>query len=391
MQTKGRKPVSTIIAFRILVATLCCVSTSACMDADSRSQEPGFPYPSEMFHLESDLRVYGTPSTPFGVVAAVATDMLGQFYVLDGLAQTVHVFDAHGEYLNSLGRRGSGPGEFQGAIDIAVSADSLIWVTDGMAGKHIVFDLDGNVVRTVLRGYRGATLLGDRPFDVDGNYVDWMLRFPNETAFSPSDVIEAYPVVVGAGAEADTMPPVRFWPDFIDLPGGRQPAVFFSPTLLIAMDGHGTIWFSDSRDYRVGKRSLAGDTIGELRLREEAALVSDDDRNQLRDLAHGRASMLQHIDVLPDRKPIIVGIFPDGAGRVLVVPETATARRGEVVDLFWETGEYLGRLLLPDPVDLIPGRVAMHATGEFLYVGGTDKTGTPVLLRFRIMASKGAG
>jgi len=103
--------------------------------------------------------------------------------------------------------------------------------------------------------------------------------------------------------------------------------------------------------------------------------------------AHGRTSMLQYIDVLPDRKPIIAGILPDGAGRVLVIPETATVRRGEAVDLFRETGEYLGRMLLPDPVNLGVGRVAMHVSGELLYVGGADEAGTPVLLRLRIVAS----
>lgn len=389
MQAKRRKPVSTIVARRILVyAAWCCVSSSACVDAGSRGQEAA-SRPSEVFHLQSDLRIYGTPTTPFGIVAAVATDMLGRFYVLDGMLQMVHVFDANGAYVNSLGRRGSGPGEFNGAMDIAVSPDSLVWVTDGMAGKHVVFDLDGNVVRTIPRvEYRGASYLGDRPFDMDGNYVDWALGFPNETGISPSDIIEAYPVVVGEVAETDTMPPVKFWPDIVNMSSGRRPAVFFAPTLLIAMDGRGSIWFSDSREYRVVRRSLAGDTIGELRLREEAALVSDEDRSEIRKRARGRASMLEYIDVLPDRKPIIVGIFPDGAGRVVVIPETTTARRGEAVDLFGEDGQYLGRMRVPDPVDLLPGRVAMHATREFLYVGGTDETGTPVLLRLRVVASK---
>lgn len=389
MQAKGKRPLSTVIARRILFfATWCFISNSACVDVGERGQEAATPRRAEAFHLQADLRLHGAPDTPFGVVSAVATDMLGRFYVLDGMLQTVYVFDENGDYVNSLGRQGSGPGEFSGAMDVAVSPDSLIWVTDGMGGRHVVFDLDGHVVRTVARTYRGASYLGDRPFDMDGGYVDWVLRFPNETAFSASDIIEAYPLVVRPGADADTMPPVRFSPHLVDIGNERRPAVFFAPTLLIAMDGRGSIWFSDSREYRVVRRSLAGDTIGELRLGDEAAPVSEEDRRTIQGLARGRSSMLQYLEVLPDKKPTIVGIVPDGAGRVLVVPETATARRGEVVDLFEETGGYLGRMLVPDRVDLPPGRVAMHATGEFLYIGGTDETGTPVLLRLRVVASK---
>ncbi len=82
---------------------------------------------------------------------------------------------------------------------------------------------------------------------------------------------------------------------------------------------------------------------------------------------------------------MIVGILPTGDGRVLVIPETATAQRGEVVDIFEETGEYLGRMILPERLELPPGGVVMHATGDVLYLGGTDETGTPVLFRFRIV------
>ena len=273
-------------------------------------------------------------------------------------------------------------------MDVTVSPDSLVWVTDAVAGQHIVFDLDGNVVRIVPRRYRGDSHPGDRSFTANGDYVDWILRFPNETAFASSDVIEMYPMVLGAVADVDTMPPIRFWPDLVNIGNERRPAVFFAPNPVIAMDGRGSIWFSESREYRVLRKSLAGDTVGELSLREEAALVSNEDRHEIEELARGRPSMQQYIDVLPERKPIIVGIVPDGAGHVLVIPESATARRGEVVDVFRETGEYLGRMSVPDPVDAPVGGVVMHATKGFLYVGGTDEAGTPVLLRYRIVASE---
>lgn len=386
MQAEASRSLSAITGRGATLVACTIVSVGGCAEANSDAST--LPRQAEAFHLQSNLKLYGIPGTPFGVIGAIASDVFDRFYVLDGLSQTVYVFDANGGYVDNFGGPGSGPGEFRGAMDVTVSPDSLVWVTDAVAGRHIVFDLDGNVVRIIPRRYRGDSHPGDRSFTADGDYVDWILRFPNETAFASSDVIEMYPMILGAVEDGDTMPPIKFWPDLVDIGNERRPAVFFAPTPVIAMDGLGSIWFSESREYRVLRRSLAGDTIGELSLREEPALVSNEDRREIQELARGRLSMQQYIDVLPERKPIIVGIVPDGAGHVLVIPESATARRGEVVDVFRETGEYFGRMSVPDPVDAPVGGVVMHATKKFLYVGGTNEVGAPVLLRFRIVASE---
>ncbi len=386
--SRANKPLSGIIARSLAFVTWAFVGIGACIDTRGDGDAIAVPRDAESIRLQSDLRLHGTPNAPFGVISAVATDMLGRFYVLDGMSQDLYVFDANGDYAGNLGRRGSGPGEFRAAVDVAVSPDSIVWVTDAVAGRHVLFDLDGNFVRTVPRRYRSDSYVGDRPFTVDGDHVDWMLRFPNETAFASSDVIEIFPVIVGVGTDADTMPPIRFWPDLVDIGNERRPAVFFSPAPVIAVDGRGSIWFSDSREYRILGRSLAGDTTVVLSLREEAALVSDEDRRELEKLASGRSSMQRYIDVLPERKPIIVGVFPDGAGHVLVIPETTTVRRGEAIDLFRETGEYLGRMMVPDPVNLGITRVVMHATEGFLYIGGLDEAGAPVLIRLRLAAAQ---
>ena len=51
----------------------------------------------------------------FGRISSIAVNNDGTVYVLDQQAQHVRVFDSRGVYLETLGRRGQGPGEFSRA------------------------------------------------------------------------------------------------------------------------------------------------------------------------------------------------------------------------------------------------------------------------------------
>lgn len=66
----------------------------------------------------------------FGNVESVAVDDDRNTYVLDGQAQHVRVFDSAGVYVETLGRRGEGPGEFDLADAVAVLSDGRVAVRD---------------------------------------------------------------------------------------------------------------------------------------------------------------------------------------------------------------------------------------------------------------------
>ena len=89
--------------------------------------------------------------------ADVAVDRRGRIYVVDFMQPEIAVFDATGEFIRTLGRRGEGPGEYRDVAHINTGPEYI----------H-VFDR-----------YRGRTLL-----DHDLNVVD-MHRFP-------ADVVETF-------------------------------------------------------------------------------------------------------------------------------------------------------------------------------------------------------
>ena len=67
-------------------------------------------------------RLDGPEEYLFGSIRSIAVADDGTIHILDLQGQHVRVFDSLGVYVETLGRRGEGPGEFSQAEAIAVSA-----------------------------------------------------------------------------------------------------------------------------------------------------------------------------------------------------------------------------------------------------------------------------
>jgi len=76
----------------------------------------------------------GPHSWQFATIRSVAADGAGRVFVLDGREQLVRVFEADGRFVQTLGRPGSGPGEFRGARFVQVVGDTL-WVMDAQNAR----------------------------------------------------------------------------------------------------------------------------------------------------------------------------------------------------------------------------------------------------------------
>ncbi len=62
----------------------------------------------------------------FGSIYSITVDDEGRVYVLDGQARDLRVFDSDGTYIETLARRGEGPGELSNAFSVAVLPDGRI-------------------------------------------------------------------------------------------------------------------------------------------------------------------------------------------------------------------------------------------------------------------------
>lgn len=343
--------------------------------------------------LEEDLRIWGPPDGYLGDIVAVSADSRNNIYILDGTTMEIQVFDAEGGFLRTLGGKGQGPGEFREALGPAIAPGDTLWVADSRSPRYSIFAPDGTFIGTRVRRLAAGMLTERCTIAPDGSYTEWWVRLPKvemSDDMSDNDLRHHYPIRVSPdGEKHDTLPYLEFTRTLADLPstGNRRP-VFFGPSLKRALGCRDEVWFANSSEYRVHRRSLAGDTTVVFTLEGvRPAAVDEADRGEVRATFQrypelGTALMADHLRALPEHKPVIAGLFVDGGGHVFVVPETSRVDAGTAIDVFREDGVFLGRVAVPEAVRINPSRE--YATGDYLLFAGEDEAGTPYVTRLRI-------
>lgn len=66
----------------------------------------------------------------FGEIAGVGLDREGKVIIVDRKVWDVRLFDAQGRFLQRLGRRGQGPGEFRAPHSLVMTPKGELWVAD---------------------------------------------------------------------------------------------------------------------------------------------------------------------------------------------------------------------------------------------------------------------
>ena len=343
--------------------------------------------------LEEDLRIWGPPDGYLSDVIAVAVDSRDNIYILDGTTQEIQVFDAEGGFLRTLGGQGQGPGEFREALGPAIAQGDTLWVADGRAPRYSIFASDGRFIGTQVRRMASGMIAERCTIAPDGSYMEWWTRLPKVESsddMSDNDLRHHHPIRVSTDEEKqDTLPYLEFTRQLADLPslGIRRP-VWFGPSLKRTLGCRDDVWFAPSGEYRIYRRTLAGDTTVVFTLEGVTpAAVDEADRDEVRATFErypdaNAALMADYLRALPENKPVIAGLFVDGAGHVFVVPETSRVDAGTVVDVFREDGVFLGRVAVPEAVKIDPDRA--YATGDYLLFAGEDEAGTPYVTRLRI-------
>ncbi len=185
--------------------------------------------PARTAHLEISLGAFDDPVLAFSRVSGVTMDRDGRIYVLQSTEREVTVLNPNGTLYQRIGRRGQGPGEFEGPNALGWRGDTL-WVTD-IAQQRVSWFYQGQHLRTnrfvPVRLERsampGAQIATQLPM-ADGSYftiMSWRFERP---AGSP----ENYLPIIRTTADARTETVVaRLQESFpfrliIEIPNGRS-------------------------------------------------------------------------------------------------------------------------------------------------------------------------
>ncbi len=337
---------------------------------------------SERWHIVRDLEIgAGAHSGPllFSQIVAVGGAPNGDIVAADGSSSEVRMFDAHGKYVRTLGRSGSGPGEFKNVTGLTWDAAGRLWVADIGNARYALYDSAG-------------THLEDRPMRTPSALIPWLGGLGRDGfLYDAAARLEGdgrvafryYRKAANTGVIIDTLPPMLSPPR----PTGQITTALFHllPRLIFHFDPAGYLWFGVNDRYQFVQRSLRGDTLRIIDVDRPPAPVSEAEKDSIMrevlELPPGPDARPGRRDI-PDVKPAFERIYTDDTGHVIVQPNGTGAEDGRIFDVFDSEGRYLGRMQSDVRFVLFPA-LPMFARGA-LYGVSTDSLGAETLVRARI-------
>ena len=338
----------------------------------------------------------------FGRIWSVAVNDDGTMYVLDRLEQHVRVFDSLGVHLQTLGRRGKGPGEFSSAEAIAMLPDGRLTVRDPENQRVTVFGPGPG--ETALWGYTGGA--GTRsPLYADARGRTFLLAGNLDPA---RGLVMRIIVLDPDGTPLDTLsvPSSDYRRPFVraEAPGiSVSFGVPFTPRFHWTIHPSGHFLTGLSSDYRI---DLARDD-GVLRMErsQDPVRVSNAERTHERERVVGsvrRSFPGWDWDgpAIPAHKPFFQELLagrdgriwvrlwtegrpvdnvdhdPDDPGSLPVIWEEETR-----YDVFEPDGTYLGVVVAPDEFATFPAPVF---DGDRVWAVTADELGVERVVRYRI-------
>lgn len=338
-----------------------------------------------------ELRVGGPseerPEFVFGDVRGIAIHPDGRIVVADALDHDVRVFSASGSFLFVIGRRGAGPGEFEGPCCLTFSHDGQLWVKDFGNKRYSVFALErskARLVGTVMSTRNPVGFLD--PIVWNGNrLVDLASTFdPVKREFR---LIRSFLDNEGRAWRVDTLPePSHNQLSTFVVRSGQGSAAYTQPfgsRALHALGPSGEHAFAASGSYSVRWDDSLGRSLRVLRRDIAGPALSGAERARATKTLEGVAKQTG-VAVgrlpfgVPTSKPPIERIGFDSDGR-LWIQRTSLDGQPREADVYARDGRWIAQMRWPWNVRLD----LSSATGNRAVGVESDNSGQPRVVRLR--------
>lgn len=262
-------------------------------------------------------RIVDTASGLIGAVADLHVAADGRVYVSDPQANGVHVFDASGRHVRTIGREGEGPGEFRRLGGLQTLGDTLV-VVDGGNGRLQLLSLNGEplATRPVAAGYFGFTvgpngLLVRSTLGID-SVLAVAYGMDGQERMRLGEVVAAPPAMVDLSAMKR------------EIANGDVPAVFLNDAQS-AVDDSGHVWLYMTAAAQVERYDPAGVRVLSVQLVEpefDAVRTRFVSRNA--DMEANRVFPLRYLlraRVVGSDLWVLIDAGPEGPATILILSE----------------------------------------------------------------------
>lgn len=307
-----------------------------------------------------------------GEVFKVVMGPGGEILTAQPRAAVISVFDSAGVYQREVGRRGSGPGEFQVVAAMGWTGDTL-WVMDAGAARLNLFNRDLEFVRAITPQFsslpEGVFRALPGPFLADGSVLAIPMILPEAAVSQPLILVDE------SGAVQRTLPPV---PQerrmvMVDRGDGQTMPVVNpwddSPLWTVAADGGSIVVVqrpiassAEAGRLRIVRLSLAGDTLldREYRYTPRPVTAASRDSVYMRAAAASGggstpveevARRIRDAAPAPASHATVTEVIAAGDGAIWLRREAITPGQQEWQRIS-ESGEMLGTVRLPAALEV---------------------------------------
>lgn len=343
---------SSALHHAIRATLMACVATSALA-----AQQPA------RWRLVEEWRVGGEVdgAHSFGDVRGMGLLPDGRIVVLDARDQQVHFLDAKGQLVRTVGRKGAGPGEFQRANGLVVSARGDVIVNDPSNNRLTVLAANGDLVRTVpILNPWGFGYLWDAYINARGlldEYVPIRQEGAQTTTAArrvwSADLARIDTILSPECPDAPRIDPTNFTYEFRSSRGGTVMSIpFVSPRLTSIRGPDGATWAGRYPDYAVVERVAAGKCASDVTIRltgrvRVPAAMRDSAAEVVRTSAGRYGAPAPDLGKIPREFPAYEALFLDVSRRLWI--ERRTSVQGRRFEVFSPSGAPVAEVETPLP------------------------------------------
>ena len=343
-------------------------------------KNPAEPLYGELvLELEEDLSIGSVEDEKymFYRIGDIAVDNQNNIYVMDGGNYRVQKFDKDGNYLQTIGRKGQGPGEFMMPFNIFLDELGNIYVME--LRKLHLFDPKGNYIKSVVP----PMFIMGFAAEPEGNIIGHGLISTAKTQNFGLKVLDSEGKIIKNVAEFPGITNVSKGDTLFSFTHSYRPQLVFSPVEKKgAVYGYGAEYKLIVADFS-GETSLIieKDEPAQSITRREKDKIIDDTLERTEDNEEGRwpRDVVEEGADFPDYRPFFNGIASDDTGRIYVrkLKSVLDESKEDEMDIFSADGYYLYTTKLNLSRGLIKG--------GFLYdTSYSDETGEYKVIRYRI-------
>lgn len=336
-------------------------------------------YGEILFDLEEDLSIgrEDDDNYMFYRPRKINTDDQGNIYILERGNHRIQKFDLNGQYLQTIGQKGQGPGEFERPYSFFLDKNKNIYVTEGR--KIQIFNSEGEFLRSIPVSYF-TTNFSVTP---DGN-IFAVASITKEEARNQA--------VIKMDQKGKIIKTIAEFPDIkpVSRKGkGGSISVFsvshsYNPSLYFSQSANGKVIYAYSSEYSLFQFNLEGNIELIIKKEEPYHSISQKEKSKIYEgfselEERWPKGVVKEAVQFPPHRPFFSRIITDDRGRIYVRRIEPVHEEDETVefDIFSKDGYYLYKTNLPFTPEIIKN-------GCFYDLNTSEETGEVKIKRFKI-------